>query len=67
MGCCYLLEIALHAGFTNVLLLSTEESIACRVYKCVAAGDSVEGRVHIHTEICDLLSQNEHLVARVTL
>ena len=37
MGCCYLLNIALHAGFTNGLLLSTEDSIAGRVYKWVAA------------------------------
>ena len=35
MGCCYLLKIALQTGFTNGLLLSTEDSIAGRVYKCV--------------------------------
>ena len=34
--CCYLLKIALQAGFTNVLL-STEDSSADRVYKWVAA------------------------------
>ena len=37
MGCCYLLEIALHAGFSNGLLLSTEDSTADRVYKWVDA------------------------------
>ena len=37
MCCCYLLKIALHAGFTNVLLLSTEESIAGMVSIWVAA------------------------------
>ena len=37
MGCCYLLKITLQAGFTNELLLSTEDSIAGRVYKWVAA------------------------------
>ena len=28
MGCCFILEIALKAVFTMVLLLSTEDSIA---------------------------------------
>ena len=37
MSCCYLLEIALQTGFTNRLLLSTEDSIADRVYKWVAS------------------------------
>ena len=37
MGRCYLLEIALQAGFTNGLLLSTKDSIAGRVYKWVVA------------------------------
>ena len=37
MCCCYLLKKALQAGFTNVLLLSTEDSNAGRVYKWVTA------------------------------
>ena len=37
MGYCYLPKIALQAGFKNMLLLSTEDSIAGRVYKWVAA------------------------------
>ena len=34
MGCCFLLEIALQARFTNRLVISTEDS---RVYKKVAS------------------------------
>ena len=33
MGRCYLLKIALQAGFTNGLLLSTGDNITGRVYK----------------------------------
>ena len=36
MGYCYLLKIELQAGFANGLLLSIEDGIAGRVYKCVA-------------------------------